>query len=215
MNENQSAENKNQINKEDNIMQNNLLVPSSETLKTVSINVGNFLNEIDTIVSSQSNYIKTSKNSESFVTSDDKNIKDIEGQIIGGKIELKRWVEGSSKPEVLPNVENEGEIPAGFKRYGELKLKVSDQECIINLPPTSLLNLKKYKDYLINNGLNLHEVMTKVFVKNIRMKHGLVPVVHFQITDRIEPEPIKVKGKVVEEEETPSDNSPGIPVEWS
>ncbi len=151
---------------------------------TINISNKELQNQVDEFLlsspQSSLSYVKILKDGRGFDIQG-KIVPAFRGRIISLNLHLIRFV--GNKPEKLPNVSNDKDIPAGFKRRCDLQIMVNKQVMVLPLTATSFRNLGSFLDQLKGSGKSLDSVLTEFKTITRDGNFGAYAVVTFQEVD--------------------------------
>ncbi len=117
----------------------------------------------------------------------DKFVKNITGRIISVEPYLMRFENGV--PTKIPHIADDLQIPEGFERRCDIKIRTGDQVLGLSLPSSSFrYNLSPYLRFLHGKGLRPEQVSTKVFSRQATNNMGTWPVACFELVGSDQPQ---------------------------
>ena len=145
----------------------------------------------------QTEWLKTVEGGFKLVNQD-KFIKSITGRIISVDPYLMKFENGV--PTKIAHIADEHQIPEGFERRCDLKIKVGNQILGLSLPSSSFrYYLSPYIKSLLNRGLRPEQVTTRVFSRQASNAKGSWAVSCFEMVGS----------------DQPQEGSSKLPAEWA
>jgi len=148
-------------------------------------------------------------------TNQDKTIPEIIGYMVGIVPYLINFDSGDRAPAKLPHVASDLEIPEGYSRRCDVKIKTADQIIGLSLAPSSVkYQLSPYLKYLRNQGLRPEQVPTRLTSRTVSNNMGSFQVVVFEVAESRKEITPSTK-KTPSETPPPEQTSFYIPKEWA